>query len=230
MAVLLTEPIAPQGMAPEAASYISQMIAYRHQEHDKEILAEMNSREETMKGGMATLKSMTESLHSGAEEEFQKVKSEAEAFTKKMEGAEIEALARVEKFRENGNELDKKVVEGFAAIEKAITDMRAQGASQAVTGDAALARFDTLVAQAKSTHDANLREIVDKITEMERRGASQAAGGVNPMASASGGDPWFGQSLGATHRDGAAAAARGPSPSSETHARQSMGLCHRRDF
>ena len=111
MAVQLTEPIAPQGMAPEVASYISQMIEFGHQEHDKKILAEMNSREKTMKGGMATLKAMTESLHSGAGEEFQKVKSEAEAFTKKMEAAEVEALARVEKFRENGNELDKKVVE-----------------------------------------------------------------------------------------------------------------------
>ena len=183
----MTMPTAPPGMTVEVTAYIGDMILFGHQEHDRRIkeemdardvakIAEMDARDAATKIEMATLKAMTESLHSGAAEAFERVKSEAEAFTKKMEAVEVAALARVEDFRRKGNELDTKVGDGFALIDKALIDMRSQGASQVVTGDAALARFDTLVAQAKSTHDANLREIVDKITELERQGVGRAAG------------------------------------------------------
>ena len=114
----LTLPIAPPGMTPEVAAYISDMIMFVHQEHDRMIktemdirdsakIAEMDARDAATKTEMATLKAMTESLHSGAGEAFQRVKTEAEEFTKKMEAVEIAALARVETFRLKGNELDK---------------------------------------------------------------------------------------------------------------------------
>ena len=185
-------PSAPQGMTPETTQYRGDMILYGQQEHDKTIALEMNARDEATRsaiaGEMATLKAMTESLHSEAGAVFQRVTNEADAFTKKLEAAEADARARVEDFRvkgneldkkandgvENfrvkGNELDKKVSDGFSVIDKAIIDMRTTGAAQATTGDAALARFDTLVAQSKITLDSDLREIIDKIRKMESRG------------------------------------------------------------
>ena len=77
----------------------------------------------------------------------------------------------------NGNVLGANVSAGFLTIDDAIGDMRAASTAQATTGEAALLRFDTLVLQAKATHNANLKEIVDKIKEMESRVSGPAAGG-----------------------------------------------------
>ena len=109
-------PRAPQGKTPENTQYIGDMILYGQQEHDKVIAAEMDTRNEATRsaiaGEMATLKAMTESLHSEAGAAFQRVTNEADAFTERMEVAEVDARARVEDFRAKGNELDKKVSDG----------------------------------------------------------------------------------------------------------------------
>ena len=196
----------PQGMTSEIGEYIQEMIRLNHMAHDGDIRDEMDAREAKTKiaiaGEVATLRAMAESLHTETGAAFQKLKTEADEFTKKLEEADTSARDRVEDFRKKGNELDAKVVEGFTKIEGALIDMRANGAAQVATGDAAMARFDTLVAQAKSTHDANLKEIVDKVRELESRGSGPAAGGTGQATAPTGQDPWFGQSLGAAHRDG----------------------------
>ena len=123
----------------------------------------------------------------------------------KLAEADANVRERVDDFMKKGNELDAKVNSGLVKIDNAIDDMRAASTAQATTGEAALLRFDTLVSQARATHDTNLKEIVDKIKEMESRGSGPAAGGGGPEADAAGAsrqDLWFGQSLGAAHRDG----------------------------
>ena len=188
----------PQGVTAELVEYVQEMIRLNHAAHDGEIAKEMDVRDAATRsaiaGEVAALKAMTEALHTETGAAFQRLKNEADAFTKKIDEADTSARARVEDFRQKGNELDMKVVDGFKKIDAALIDMRANGAAQVATGDAALARFDILVAQAKTTHDSNLKEIVDKVKELESRGSGPAAGGtgLGAAAASENDDPWHG--------------------------------------
>ena len=230
----------PQGMTQEAIQYVTEMIRLNLAFHDNDTLrGEMDSREQLqlkkmkgmIDGEVGSVKQVTETLAVATDLALKQLTSEASGSMETLTKADASLRIGSEGFRVKGNELDARVNDGFATIEEAIKEMRIAGSAQVATGDVALARFDTLVAQAKITHDSNSKDIVDKIKEMESRGSGPAAGGAGQAASAgeSRQDPWFGQSLGAAHRDGRVpAGAR--EQSGVAPARQSMGLCHRRDF
>ena len=68
MAAMVPAMAAPAGMTAEAMEYMQEMIRLNLVEHDKEIAKEMDSRDaltrSSIAGEIATLKAMTESLHS----------------------------------------------------------------------------------------------------------------------------------------------------------------------
>ena len=163
-------PIAPQGVMPEMSQYIGEMIQYKMEAHDREVLAaEMTRREEVqmnkvkalITGEVGSVKQVTKTLANATALAFKQVTSEASSILERFTEADASLRTRSEEFRVKGNELDAKVNDGFTKIEEAIKEMRITGWAQATTGDTALARFDTLVAQAKNTHGSNLKDIVD---------------------------------------------------------------------
>ena len=91
MAALIPAMSVPQGMTSEIVEYIQEMIRLNHKAHDGEIVVEMDARDAKTKsaiaGEVAALKAMTETLHTETGAAFQRLKTEADAFTKKLEEA-----------------------------------------------------------------------------------------------------------------------------------------------